>query len=81
MCIIPGYGGQKFIESTPSRVKELNDIRKQTNTHFLISVDGGINEESIRKFGKNELDIAISGSYICNSTNYNERINKLKNNE
>lgn len=81
MAVIPGYGGQKFIESTPSRVKELKEYKKDNKMKFKISIDGGINEETIQKFKGGKPDIVVSGSYICCSNNYNERINKLKENK
>ena len=43
---------------------------------FLISVDGGINNDTMSRV--NNADIVISGSYICMSDNYQENINKIK---
>lgn len=80
MSIIPGYGGQKFLPSTPKRIEELKELRKQKNATFKISVDGGINKESIETLKDTKPDIIIAGSYVYKSGNFNERINKLKNN-
>lgn len=74
MSVEPGFGGQKFIEDSINKVKE---IRKKRND-IIIEIDGGINNETIKKI-YNLVDIAVAGSYIVNSNNYEEAINLLKN--
>lgn len=74
MSVEPGLGGQKFIDIS-AKLKELKNIRENYNYHFLIEVDGGINDETV-KYVK-DADILVSGSYICLSDNYNEKINNL----
>ena len=73
MSVVPGMGGQKFIPSTIKKIKKL----KSKQSGFLISVDGGINNETIREL-KEYIDIAVSGSYITDSDNYEEKIASLK---
>lgn len=73
MSVNPGLGGQEFITSTIKKLKRLK--RKQKG--FLISVDGGINEKTI-DYVKEYVDVVVSGSYITNSNNYDEKINSLK---
>lgn len=74
MSVEPGFGGQKFLENTVSRI---NTLRKK-RPDIIIEVDGGINDETIAKV-KDIVDIAVVGSYITNSTNYEKTINELKN--
>lgn len=74
MSVEPGFGGQKFIENSINRVKK---IRKKRND-IIIEIDGGINNKTIKKID-NLVDIAVAGSYIINSNNYEEAINLLKN--
>ena len=74
MSVEPGFGGQKFIENTVNRI---NTLRKK-RPDIIIEVDGGINDETIGKV-KDIIDIAVVGSYITNSTNYEKTINELKN--
>lgn len=75
MSVTPGKGGQKFITDTICKMQELKEIKPSYN--FIIEADGGINEETI-KYINNYIDIAVSGSYITNSNNYEENINKLR---
>ena len=74
MSVEPGKGGQKFIESSKEKVDLLCSLKKDYD--YLISVDGGINNDTVLKV--NNADIVISGSYVCMSDNYQENINKIK---
>ncbi len=74
MSVNPGEGGQKFLKSTTKKLKKINKLNK----NITISIDGGINLETIKKV-KKYINIAVVGSYIINSNNYNETINNLKN--
>lgn len=74
LSVEPGYGGQKFIENTYSRIEELNDLKGS----FLISVDGGVNNTNAKTLVEKGVDILVVGSYICTSDDYNERIETLK---
>lgn len=74
MSVEPGFGGQKFIDSSVDRVKSIRNKRKD----ITIEVDGGINNETIKKIN-NYADIAVVGSYITNNSDFQEAINNLKN--
>jgi hypothetical protein len=75
MSVEPGKGGQEFIPGTKRRLELLKELIKDKN--ILLEVDGGINNETIKKIKL--ADIAVVGSYIIKSSNYNTRINKLLN--
>ena len=74
MSVEPGFGGQKFIENTTIKIKEIKNKRKD----ITIEIDGGINNETINKI-KDITDIAVVGSYIINNNDYQEAIDNLKN--
>ena len=78
MSVEPGAGGQEFISSSVERLKELLEYRRQNNLSFQIVMDGGINKDTIKQVA--DLDIVVSGSFVCKSDHYQERINELKNN-
>ena len=56
------------------KLEKINKLKKDYN--FIIEVDGGINNETVN-YVKNSVDIIVSGSYITNSEDYQENINKL----
>ena len=74
MSVEPGFGGQKFIPHSIHKAKELRKLNKK----ITIEMDGGINNTNINEI-KKHVDIAVVGSYIINSNNYQEAINNLKN--
>ena len=74
MSVVPGKGGQKFIDSTIDKLKSLYKLKN--NYNFLIEIDGGINNKVINNV-KEYADIIVSGSFITNSNNYQEKINEL----
>lgn len=75
MSVAPGHGGQKFIESSINKINNLYEIREKNNYKYLIEVDGGINNETIKLVSK--ADICVVGSYITNM-DYEEAIKNLK---
>lgn len=74
MSVEPGFGGQKFINETISRIKYLRNKKSD----ILIEVDGGI-DDKISDYIRPICDIMVSGSYIINNDNYQKAINNLKN--
>ncbi len=78
MGVTPGKSGQEFLKETTSKLKELQALKKEyPNLSFIISVDGGMNEETAKQVKEN-VDMLVSGSYIMNSDNYQEAINRLR---
>ncbi len=73
MSVEPGYGGQKFIESTVDKISNVKRLVGDRN--ILIEVDGGINDKTICKVS--DVDIAVVGSFIINSDDYAKRVEYL----
>ncbi|MDR0639558.1 MAG: ribulose-phosphate 3-epimerase [Spirochaetaceae bacterium] len=62
MTVNPGFGGQKLIPATLDKARALCSIRKEKNYPFLISVDGGINEETAPLVREAGVDVVVTGS-------------------
>ena len=77
MTVVPGLGGQKFMLNVLPKIKKMNNIKKLNNYKYVINVDGGINDTTI-DLVKDQVDMVVSGSYICCSENYQRRVDKLK---
>lgn len=78
MSVKPGKGGQKFMEEILYKIEALKDIREENNYHYIISVDGGINEETAKLCKDSGADMVVSGSYVVLSDNYEDKINSLR---
>ncbi|MEL0008630.1 MAG: ribulose-phosphate 3-epimerase [Flammeovirgaceae bacterium] len=77
MSVFPGKGGQKFMNATYNRIKELEVLRKENN--FKISVDGGVNDTNSHNLIKYGSDILVSGSFLIKNSNLNKGIKSLLN--
>ncbi len=78
MTVEPGFGGQSFMEEMMDKVKELVEIRKREGLHFLIEIDGGVNEETIKIAKASGVDISVVGSYLFNQEDRHQLIEVLK---
>ena len=76
MSVEPGFGGQEFIEETGEKLKELKKLLNTYHNETIISVDGGINDKT--RLLCNDASIVVSGSYIINSDNFQDRITSLR---
>ena len=76
MSVVPGKGGQSFIEESEEKIKEVRKLIESYNLDIVINVDGGINDKTKDKCS--ESDILTAGSYIINSENFQEKISSLR---
>ena len=78
MSVNPGFGGQSFIENAISKVKRLRKLIDESNSHALIEVDGGVQNDTAPRLVEAGTDILVSGSYVFKSANPIETIRGLK---
>ena len=62
MTVNPGWGGQALIPYCVDKVCELVSLRKEQDLSFKISVDGGVNQETVSDVLAAGTDIVVSGS-------------------
>jgi len=77
MTVNPGFGGQKFLESQIEKIRNIRQKIDNSGKDILLQVDGGINDKTAKISVEAGADILVSGSYIFNHDNYQEKINKL----
>lgn len=80
MSVNPGFGGQKFIESSIDKIKALSDLLKEKNSTAIIQVDGGINKDTINAVSKAGATSFVAGSAIFNTEDYTKAISSLRRN-
>jgi len=78
MSVNPGFGGQKFIESTYDKIVEVKEMIDAVNPSIRLEVDGGINLENIGKVAECGVDTFVAGSAIFNSENYKKTISQMR---
>lgn len=78
MSVNPGFGGQKFIEQTYSKVAVLKESIIQSNSKTLIEIDGGVTTENAAKLIECGADVLVAGSSVFKASNPEKEIQKLK---
>ena len=78
MSVNPGFGGQKFIENTYSKIGRLAAMRENAGLGFTIGIDGGVTTENAGRLIETGADILIAGSFVFNAADPCEMINRLK---
>ncbi|MEK6553039.1 MAG: ribulose-phosphate 3-epimerase [Bacteroidota bacterium] len=79
MSVNPGFGGQKFIQSSIRKIQELSDLRLKTSSKFLIEVDGGISKNNIKELADAGCDVFVAGNSIFGQDNITAATIELKN--
>lgn len=75
MGVQPGFGGQKYIESTTEKIKLIKSL---ANKNTIMQLDGGVNTDVI-KLVKENVDFFVSGSFLINyQSDLKEITNLLK---
>lgn len=64
MSVHPGKSGQSFIDNTPNKIDNLKQEIINQNAKTIISVDGGINDETGKLCVDKGVDMLVSASYI-----------------
>lgn len=79
MSVNPGFGGQKFIESSISKVAKLAVMKYEKELNFIIQVDGGVNLENAESLLLHGANCLVAGNSIFVTENPTDTISKFKN--
>ena len=78
MSVNPGFGGQKFIENTFEKVRNLKLLIEQKKSNALIEIDGGVDLKNYKKLIESGANVLVAGNTLFNSENLTETIKLLK---
>ncbi|HMM02846.1 MAG: ribulose-phosphate 3-epimerase [Dysgonomonas sp.] len=78
MTVNPGFGGQKFIEHSLTKVSRLKEMILKRNLQTLIEVDGGVNLQTGKQLVDAGADVLVAGNAVFADANPAEMIHKLK---
>lgn len=78
MTVNPGFGGQKFIESSIDKIKRLRQMIDSRGLHTLIQVDGGIDANTAPRVIEAGVDVLVAGSFTFKADDPLAAISKLK---
>ncbi len=79
MTVSPGFGGQKYIESSTEKIQKLRELLEKNGLQTDIQVDGGITKENIRMVLNAGANVIVAGSSVFNgniteNTQYFKRV-------
>ncbi len=78
MSVNPGFGGQKFIESTPAKIKKLKGMLDAIGSKAIIQVDGGVNSSNTPRLVEAGASSLVAGSFVFKSDNPKQTIEDLR---
>lgn len=78
MSVNPGFGGQKFIENTYQKVKQLKELIRQTGSKALIEIDGGVNLANAKPLKEAGADVLVAGNFVFSASDPKSVISQLK---
>lgn len=82
MSVNPGFGGQKFLDSSWQKIKLakefLQQVYKKTGRYIKLQVDGGVNISNAQRLIKSGVDVLVAGSAIFKTADYTKTINSLR---
>ena len=75
MSVNPGFGGQKFIDYSLDKIKEIKEMAKECgNNELLIEVDGGIGKDNIKDVVLAGANVVVAGSAVFKEEKIEENI-------
>lgn len=78
MSVEPGFGGQKFMESSIDKIKYFDNLRKEESYKYLLEVDGGINSSNSHLVKDAGVDIIVAGSAVFKAKDRAKEIAEIK---
>lgn len=74
MSVMPGFGGQQF---DPSALGKLRALRNKAGPGVLLSVDGGVNPETIGLCAQAGAGLFVVGTALFEHSDYGHRLREL----
>ena len=78
MSVNPGFGGQKFIDHTYTKIRELKKMIIDAGASTKIEIDGGVNAENAQKLKDAGADVLVAGNFVFSATDPKAVIADLK---
>ncbi|MFN3404641.1 MAG: ribulose-phosphate 3-epimerase [Cytophagaceae bacterium] len=67
MSVNPGFGGQKFIESSIGKISKIKELILKKGSKAVIEVDGGVNAQNAETLIKAGADVLVAGNFVFSS--------------
>lgn len=78
MSVNPGFGGQSFIPSSIYKIEKLKKWKQKYNLNYIIEVDGGVNQKTIKQISDSGAELLVAGSAVFNDKPIKENVQMLE---
>jgi ribulose-phosphate 3-epimerase len=78
MSVNPGFGGQKFIETTYRKIKEVQAMIIASNSKAIIEIDGGVTMANAKDLVDAGATVLVAGNTVFSANNPMQMIADLK---
>jgi ribulose-phosphate 3-epimerase len=78
MSVNPGFGGQKFIQTSLDKVRRLRRMIDERGLQTRIEIDGGIDRHNIAAIAAAGAEIIVAGSAIFNESDPAQAVRELR---
>lgn len=78
LAINPGWGGQSFLASTRSRLRQLHEMIEVSGRRVLVGVDGGITRANIGSLAGAGVDLVVTGSAVFEGGKVAENVRVMR---
>ncbi|OSN05512.1 ribulose-phosphate 3-epimerase [Lonsdalea iberica] len=78
MSVNPGFGGQSFIPSTLTKLRQVRKLIDDSGYDIRLEVDGGVKVDNIGEIAAAGADMFVAGSAIFNQPDYQAVIDKMR---
>jgi len=79
MSVNPGFGGQKFIDNTYKKIRDLRAMAAGRNDNLMIEIDGGVSNQNAVKLIQAGADVLVAGNSVFSANDPIAEISGLKN--
>ena len=78
MSVNPGFGGQKFIDYSIDKIKEIKAMSEKYNKDLLIQVDGGVDPSNVSDVIEAGANVIVAGSAVFKNGEIEKNISSLR---
>lgn len=78
MSVNPGFGGQSFIPSALTKLKQVRQMIDRTGKNIRLEIDGGVKVDNIAEIAAAGADTFVAGSAIFNALDYEQVIGQMR---
>lgn len=78
MSVNPGFGGQKFIQHTYKKIRDVKELSSKSNPALYIEIDGGVDQNNIGALIEAGANVFVAGNAVFSAADPIQTISQLK---